>query len=147
MNYNIRKASVNDLNDILKLQNEYDHNLISSYSLKDDLNNNSCIYFVSIDNENNIIGAIGGITLVDHLDVSIVITKKDFSHQGIASLLLNKLIDYCKSEKLENIFLEVRASNVAAINLYEKFNFTRISSRKNYYSDNNEDALIYMLKI
>ena len=52
-----------------------------------------------------------------------------------------------KNEKLSSIFLEVRESNLPAIKLYEKFNFTQISIRKNYYPDNKEDALIYMLEI
>lgn len=147
MNYNIRKATVSDLNTILHLQNEYEHTLISSTSLKDDLKNSLCIYFVALDNENNIIGAIGGTILVDHLDISIVITSKDFVNKGVASSLLTNIINYCKEKNIENIFLEVRESNLIAINLYEKFKFAKISTRKNYYSDNNEDALIYMLKI
>lgn len=147
MNYNIRKATVNDLNAILYLQNEYEHSLISSTSLKDDLKNSLCIYFVALDNENNIIGVIGGTILVDHLDISIVITSKDFVNKGVASSLLTNLINYCKRLNIENIFLEVRESNSIAINLYEKFKFTKISTRKNYYADNNEDALVYILTI
>ena len=147
MNYNIRKATVNDLNAILYLQNEYEHSLISSTSLKDDLKNSLCIYFVALDNENNIIGVIGGTILVDHLDISIVITKKNLVKKGIASVLLNRLIDSCKKKNIEKIFLEVRSSNLPAINLYEKFNFIKISTRKNYYTDTNEDALIYMLEL
>lgn len=147
MNYNIRKANINDVKDILNLQKKHEHNLISLSSLNNDLQNSLCIYFVANDNENNIIGAIGGTALVDHLDISIVVTKKDFLNKGVASSLLTKLINYCKEENVEKIFLEVRNSNLAAINLYEKFNFIKISTRKNYYKDNNEDALIYMLEI
>ena len=147
MNYNIRQADINDLNGIHVLQNEYEHTLISLSSLKDDLQNDLCIYFVALDNGSSIIGAIGGTILVDHLDISIVITKKDFIGKGIASSLLSNLINYCKEQNIEKIFLEVRQSNLPAINLYEKFNFTKISTRKNYYTDTNEDALIYMLEI
>ena len=38
--------------------------------------------------------------------------------------------------------LEVRASNLAAQKLYEKFGFRRAGVRRRYYSDNNEDAII-----
>ena len=38
--------------------------------------------------------------------------------------------------------LEVRVSNKVAQNLYRKFGFVEGSIRKNYYSDNQEDALV-----
>ena len=37
---------------------------------------------------------------------------------------------------------EVRESNIPAISLYEKFMFSSIGMRKNYYQDNGENALI-----
>ena len=76
-----------------------------------------------------------------------VITKKDSTNLGIGTALLNNVIAKCKQLKLENIFLEVRNSNTAAIHLYEKVGFANISTRKNYYSDTREDALIYVKKI
>jgi ribosomal-protein-alanine N-acetyltransferase len=42
--------------------------------------------------------------------------------------------------------LEVRPSNQAAIQLYEKFGFGVVSRRKNYYQDNREDALLMKLE-
>ena len=38
--------------------------------------------------------------------------------------------------------LEVRVSNIPAIKLYEKYGFQSLGTRKGYYQDNNEDALI-----
>ena len=38
--------------------------------------------------------------------------------------------------------LEVRVSNTPAIKLYEKYGFQSLGTRKGYYQDNNEDALI-----
>lgn len=147
MNYNIKRATFFDAEKIFNLQKDYEHTLISKNSLEEDLKNNLCTYFILLDELSNIIGAIGGTILVDHLDISIVITKKEFTNKGIASSLFKHLIQYCKDNNIESIFLEVRKSNIAAINLYEKFNFVNISTRKNYYKDTCEDALIYMLKI
>lgn len=145
MNYKIREATILDLDKIYNLQSNYEHFIISKNSLKDDLNNDACIYFVCLDENQNIVGAIGGTILVDHIDISIIITEKENTKKGIASFLLNELIQYSKKNHIEKIFLEVRCSNTPAINLYLKFNFAQISIRKNYY-DNAEDALIYMLK-
>ncbi len=147
MNYNIEKAKEENLDDIYNLQKDYEHTLISKEALKNDLENHQTIYFIAKDSNKNIIGCIGGSILVDHLDISIVITSKKHINQGIASSLLTELVEFSRSKKLSNIFLEVRESNLPAIKLYEKFNFTQISIRKNYYADNKEDALIYMLEI
>ena len=40
------------------------------------------------------------------------------------------------------VTLEVRASNLAAQNLYKKYAFVQVGRRKGYYTDNHEDALI-----
>lgn len=43
------------------------------------------------------------------------------------------------------VTLEVRPSNLKAINLYKKWGFEEVGRRKHYYRDNWEDALIYTL--
>ena len=56
--------------------------------------------------------------------------------------MLFAIIDDCYKAKIKYITLEVRESNVAAISLYEKNGFKSIGTRKGYYQDNNENALI-----
>jgi len=45
----------------------------------------------------------------------------------------------------DSIFLEVRASNTVALNLYEQEGFNRLGLRKAYYPSNEgrEDALVF----
>lgn len=147
MNYNIEKVLLCDLDNIYNLQLDYPHLIMSKEVLKNELKDENSLYFAAQNNSKQIVGVIGINILVDHADITMIITKRNHVKNGIASLLLNKIIEECKKLKLENIFLEVRKSNIAAINLYEKFNFTNISTRKNYYVDNNESALIYKLKL
>ncbi|MEI2581530.1 GNAT family N-acetyltransferase [Scytonema sp. PRP1] len=51
----------------------------------------------------------------------------------------------CLRSRLERATLEVRASNSAAISLYQKFGFKTAGRRPRYYKDNDEDALILWL--
>ena len=53
-------------------------------------------------------------------------------------------ISRIKSAECENITLEVRVSNVVAINLYKSVGFNIVATRKKYY-ENGEDAYL-MLK-
>ena len=48
----------------------------------------------------------------------------------------------CKENNLVAMTLEVRTSNTVAQNLYRKYGFKMAGIRKEYYSDNKEDAII-----
>lgn len=65
--------------------------------------------------------------------------------RGIGTLLLRELIAQAVTEGVSKIFLEVRASNQSARALYQKTGFEEIGLRKSYYSDPNEDAILYRL--
>ncbi len=74
----------------------------------------------------------------DTLDITDVFVKEEYRNKGYASELMGYLID--NNKDIENIVLEVREDNIAAINLYKKFNFKEISKREKYYKD--KDAII-----
>ena len=61
--------------------------------------------------------------------------------RGIASALLEHLFERADRPG-EQYTLEVRQSNVAAIALYERFGFRHAGTRRGYYHDNHEDAVI-----
>ena len=67
--------------------------------------------------------------------------------KGYGKALISECIENLKSINVEKIHLEVRKSNVAAISLYKKFGFELIGVRKGYYSDNNDDAMLYTLQL
>lgn len=61
---------------------------------------------------------------------------------GNGSLLMRSFVQECEEGDCPEAFLEVRASNASAIRLYEKFGFTAVGKRKNYYHDPEEDACL-----
>jgi ribosomal-protein-alanine N-acetyltransferase len=65
----------------------------------------------------------------------------ELRREGIASALLERLFEQADRAG-EQYTLEVRASNLAAMALYEKFGFRHAGLRRGYYHDNQEDALI-----
>lgn len=67
-------------------------------------------------------------------------TLSEFRGHGIAEKLLGELLDKMREKGAAVCFLEVRSRNSAAIALYEKKSFERVSVRKNYYPD--DDAVI-----
>jgi ribosomal-protein-alanine N-acetyltransferase len=72
-------------------------------------------------------------------------THPGFRRLGIAYSLLQFTLDFTHKKRGICYFLEVRRSNQAAFNLYERMGFTLYGIRKNYYTDTGEDALVMSL--
>ncbi|QMI06526.1 ribosomal protein S18-alanine N-acetyltransferase [Citrobacter sp. RHB25-C09] len=72
-----------------------------------------------------------------------------FQRRGLGRTLLEHLIDELEKRGVLTLWLEVRASNVAAIALYESLGFNEATIRRNYYptADGREDAIIMALPI
>ena len=66
--------------------------------------------------------------------------------RGVANALLSALTGFGR-EHLSVLMLEVRASNLPAIALYEKHGFVPVGRRKNYYDAPREDAILMTLEL
>lgn len=62
--------------------------------------------------------------------------------RGFGSTLLAGVLKAARARGVKEVFLEVRASNEAAIKMYERHGFERISRRIGYYDRPREDALV-----
>jgi ribosomal-protein-alanine N-acetyltransferase len=73
-----------------------------------------------------------------------IAVSPDHQRQGLARSLLQQLFELLKQRGVATLWLEVRASNVKAINLYHSFGFNEVTVRPNYYPTVNgrEDAVI-----
>uniref|UniRef100_A0A7V5XF86 [Ribosomal protein bS18]-alanine N-acetyltransferase n=1 Tax=Thermodesulfobacterium geofontis TaxID=1295609 RepID=A0A7V5XF86_9BACT len=71
--------------------------------------------------------------------------KKEYQRKGIATQLMQKLIEFAKEKNISKIFLEVKASNLPAYNFYKKLGFKETYKRKNYYGD--EEAIVMAKEI
>jgi len=60
---------------------------------------------------------------------------------GYGAVLLEALLKKAGERGAQQIFLEVRESNTAARQLYEKYGFQPIGKRKRYYTNPTEDAV------
>jgi [ribosomal protein S18]-alanine N-acetyltransferase len=79
---------------------------------------------------------------VDAWHVMNVAVDPDYQRRGIATRLLERLFELTADDDRRGYTLEVRVSNVDAIRLYEKLGFERRGTRRGYYTDNRENALI-----
>jgi ribosomal-protein-alanine N-acetyltransferase len=79
-------------------------------------------------------------------DVNTIAISPDFQRRGFGNELLNWLLNKAKELKVQEIFLDVRADNTAAIEMYRAAGFELIDIRRNYY-DHKIDAQVLRKKI
>lgn len=93
-------------------------------------------YFFVYDGK-DIVGFLSLQHLVGELELTNIAVKKAFQGHGLSKQLMTFL------EGLDQpIFLEVRASNRIAQNLYERYGFVTVGKRQDYYHEPLEDAIL-----
>lgn len=83
--------------------------------------------------------------VIDEMHLGNFAVKPDYRRKHIGSKLLQYIIDTAQKNKVIKITLEVRQSNIAAIELYHRFGFKEIAIRRNFYTKPVEDGFV-MLK-
>jgi len=89
-----------------------------------------------------LVGYVINSRYVDAWHVMNVAIDPAYQRRGIATTLLERLFELTADDERRGYTLEVRVSNADAIRLYEKLGFERRGTRRGYYTDNREDALI-----
>ena len=72
--------------------------------------------------------------------------KPLYQRLGIGSQLIRRLFDTFLEHEIDEVILEVRASNMSAQRLYKRFGFRPYDLQKGYYHD-DEDAIVMKAKI
>ena len=144
MQVSIRKMEKSDIDEVYEIEKlAYGEHHWSKESFLNEIDNNLTNYIVALNPETKeIVGYLGSWLIIDECHITNVAVNPNFRRLKIARQLLKNLIDTCYEKMIKYITLEVRVSNIPAINLYEKFGFKSIGVRKKYYQDNDEDALI-----
>lgn len=120
----------------------------SPWSLKafeSELENPIAFYFVAV-KDDEVIGYCGYWWTFGEAQITNVAVSPEYRQKGIASALMDEMINHCREMDVFSITLEVRVSNNAAISMYEKYGFERVGLRPKYYN-NKEDALLMTKEI
>jgi [ribosomal protein S18]-alanine N-acetyltransferase len=80
-------------------------------------------------------------------ELQYIAVAKESRRRGVGTYLLNEFISLVRATSGSRIFLEVRESNQSARAFYRKAGFEETGSRKSYYSDPSEDAILCRLRL
>ena len=113
----------------------------SENSIASELYNKLSVWLVA-EIDDKVVGYVGSQTVLGETDMMNIATHPDYRNQGIATGLINCLINALTDRGSHSLMLEVRASNDAAKSLYQGLGFQEVGIRRNYYRNPKEDALI-----
>ncbi len=137
----IRPLTLADAGDILRIAGESFSDPWSENSVVSGITAEGSVCFAA-GTEGVLAGYLIAQNISGELNLDSVAVAPRFRNQGVANALMTALCDYSKENNCSFIILEVRSHNIPAISLYEKFGFTRVGLRKNYYRDPADDAII-----
>ena len=84
--------------------------------------------------------------VLDEAQINYFVVSQNFREKGFGTYLMSYLIKECKKLNINKLFLEVSHTNLTAEKFYDRFDFSTIGIRRNYYKD-GADALLKEKKL
>ncbi len=99
-------------------------------------------FFLARDRDRRVIGFCAFWRVLDELHINNLAVLPEQRRSGVGSALLARVLAEAPALGTRCLYLEVRQSNDAARRLYERFGFTVTGTRRAYYSQPDEDAIV-----
>lgn len=138
---NIRPMETADLKQVANIEKSIFSIPWSEAAFAQALSSVNTTYLVA-EYKGDIAGYCGMYRVLNEGDITNVAVKCEYRRRGIAEQLVTAIIKSASEKGVENITLEVRESNNAAIGLYNKIGFKEEGIRKNFYEKPLENAII-----
>ena len=137
----IRQSVPEDILQIYELESECFVSGRNIVQITDDFSSNFRYTAVAADN-GAVIGYAALEIILDEAYIMFIAVSPSRRREHIGKMLLEHLDSIAAARGLSFISLEVRESNVSAINLYSSCEYKKSGLMKNYYSNPKENALI-----
>jgi ribosomal-protein-alanine N-acetyltransferase len=111
-------------------------------AFRHELTQNKNAHYLVAKEGDHIVGYAGLWLSLDEAHITTFAVLPEYRRRKIGERMLLSIFERAERLGAEWLTLEVRASNLPAQRLYEKYGFRPAGIRRRYYSDNNEDAII-----
>ncbi len=144
MEIQIRRMTLADLDEVMEIEPvAFGSHHWSRQSFANELSNPGGHYFACFDSATGRLCGYSGFWLIgEEAHITTLAVHPDWRRKYIGERLLVHDINQAQKVGASWMTLEVRMSNDAAQRLYYKYGFKSLGVRRNYYQDNNEDALV-----
>lgn len=122
----------------------------SPYAFKQELRNKlSHLFCIKVpeDNTETLVAYLCLWLLKDEAHITNIAVHPRYRRRGLARRLLDFAEELAKRKGARDLTLEVRRSNLAAVEMYRQKGFQLSGIRRGYYYEEREDALVMTLKL
>jgi ribosomal-protein-alanine N-acetyltransferase len=142
LEHNIRRMSEADIPAVLLVEKESYEFPWSAGNFHDSIYAGYGVWVYEVGG--SIIGHMVLMTAADEAHLLNITIAPSWRRQGLGKALMRHAMNAARLQHVRVLFLEVRPSNRAAIELYEKTGFEAFALRKGYYpaQQGREDALV-----
>jgi ribosomal-protein-alanine N-acetyltransferase len=146
-NYRIQDMKVMHLLSVLEIEQESFHTPWPYGAFLEDISSEKAITLVVLDEDSlssnpHVLGYGIAWVIFDELHIGNIAIRKRLRRKGIGERLVGELLSRGEERGIKLATLEVRISNVPAVQLYKKIGFHEVAIRKGYYQPDGEDALV-----
>jgi ribosomal-protein-alanine acetyltransferase len=150
MTWRLRRATVDDLDAIMRLEEEmFPSDSWSRELMREELAASHSYYLVAL-GEGGGLDGYAGLRAPDgspEADIQTVAVVPSVRRQGLGRRLVDALVAEARSRGAEEVFLEVRVDNPGAQQLYTSLGFVNIAVREHYYQPDDVAAQIMRLAL
>ncbi|PLR76511.1 ribosomal-protein-alanine N-acetyltransferase [Bacillus sp. V3-13] len=136
-----------DIDQVLIIEHESFATPWSRDAFMNEITTNQFAVYIVLEDGNQIVGYCGAWIVVDEAHITNIALLPGYRGKKLGEALMQKMISVAKELGARTATLEVRVSNYVAQSLYRKLGFQDGAIRKNYYTDNQEDALVMWVNL
>jgi len=142
LRYRVRPMTLADVAAVQRIEHDSFRAPWPADAFRQELASNRLARYLVVEDGDEVVGYAGLWLMVDEAHVTTFAVAPGRRRRGIGEVLLAELVSLARRIGASVATLEVRVSNMPARRLYEKYGFMPVGVRRNYYSDDREDALI-----
>ncbi|MEW8970671.1 ribosomal protein S18-alanine N-acetyltransferase [Mesobacillus jeotgali] len=142
-----RHMTVDDLDEVMEVE-------VNSFTIPwsreaffNELTKNQFAQYLIVEVDQKVVGYCGVWIIIDEAHITNIALLPEYRGMRLGEALMAKVMELAREMGAVRMTLEVRVSNVRAQNLYRKFGFEEGAIRKQYYTDNMEDALVMWVNL
>ena len=143
--WTLRRASARDLDRIMAIEHEtFPSDAWSAPMMRGELQDRNTYYLVAETEDGRLDGYAGLLAPIGtgEADIQTIAVAEGARRRGLGRRLVVELLREAKERGAYRVFLEVRADNAPAQELYRSLGFEEIGVRRGYYQPDNVDAIV-----
>ena len=152
MTWQLRRARAADVDAIMALETRiFLNDAWSIEAMAEDVANSNCYYLVAFrPDQPDRVEAYAGLLAPPGShegDIQTIAVTEQARGHGLGRTLMLSLINEARKRGVREVFLEVRADNPPARELYRRLSFEELGIRRGYYQPDNIDAIVMRLHV